>query len=141
MVNKNRQSRNQNVMKNNLLALLGAAIGGALGYLGFGWMLTHGFYAMILPGGLVGLGASLFRSRSLALCYATGLGALALGLFTEWSYLPFKVDKSLGYFLSNVRQLNQITLIMIGIGAVLGFILPRNQRSRILQEGKQPTPF
>ena len=34
--------------------LVGAAIGGAVGYYAFGWILGYGLYAMILPGAALG---------------------------------------------------------------------------------------
>ena len=37
-------------LKHNGLVLLGAVIGGLLGYAAFFWMARHGFYGLILPG-------------------------------------------------------------------------------------------
>ena len=56
---------------NFLLGLLGGAVGGFLGYLGFVWLLKQGFYAVALPGVLLGLFAGLLapgRSPSSAAC-------------------------------------------------------------------------
>ena len=55
-------------MVSNLLGLGGAVIGGVVGYAGFRFAWSRGFYAMILPGGLLGLGcggagASSFASK------------------------------------------------------------------------------
>ena len=58
------------------LGLAGAVAGGAIGYFVFMWMARQGFYAMILPGALLGLGCGLAsRRRSAVLgiaCGATG---------------------------------------------------------------------
>ena len=117
------------LLPNNLLALLGAAIGGALGYLLFGWLAGNGFYGLIIPGGLLGIGAAVFKSRSLVIAIVCGLSALALGLFAEWHFFPFLADDSLTYFLAHCYQLNATTLIMIAIGGAIGFWAPfRNCR-------------
>jgi hypothetical protein len=50
--------------KSEFLVLLGAAIGGALGYVLFFWIAGQGFYGLALPGGLLGLGAGVFKCRS-----------------------------------------------------------------------------
>lgn len=111
-------------MKQTLLAIVGAALGGALGYFGFFWMARHGYYGLILPGGLLGLGASLGRTRSIWLAAGFGLAALALGIFTEWRFAPFRKDDGLAYFLLHLADNDSVTLLMIGVGGVLGFWVP-----------------
>lgn len=51
-------------LKDNGLVLLGAVSGGLLGYLGFFWLVHQGFYGLILPGGLLGIGAGVFKAPS-----------------------------------------------------------------------------
>jgi len=111
-------------MKRNVLVLMGAVAGGLVGYFGFFWIARQGFYALVLPGGLLGVGASLFANRSTALCIGCGLLALALGVLTEWQFAPFIRDGSLGYFVAHLHQLRPITLIMIAAGAFIGFWAP-----------------
>ena len=67
-------------MKRSMLALIGAVAGGLVGYFGFLWIARQGFYALVLPGGLLGVGASLSANRSTAPCIVCGLLALALGV-------------------------------------------------------------
>lgn len=106
------------------LGLLGAAIGGFLGYLAFFWIAQQGFYALILPAGLLGLGAGLCaRGRSVPLAVLCGVAGLALGLFTEWRFAPFKADDSLLYFLTHVHALKPLTLIMLALGTFFGYRL------------------
>jgi len=112
------------LVPNNLLALLGAAIGGALGYLIFFFFSGNGFYGLIIPGGLLGIGAAVFKSRSLVIAIVCGLSAVALGLFTEWHFFPFLADGSFGYFLAHFYQLNATTLVMIAVGGAIGFWAP-----------------
>ncbi len=111
-------------MKDKALAFTGAIIGGTAGYFVFFWIVRQGFYGLILPGGLLGLGASVVPSRSVWFCAVFGVMALALGLFTEWRFAPFIKDGSLFFFLARVYQLRPITLFMIGAGAVISFWAP-----------------
>ena len=115
-------------MKANLLAFVGAIAGGLVGYFAFFWIARQGFYGLILPGCLLGIGAGLFPTRSVAVCIVCGLSALALGLFTEWRFAPFIQDNGLRYFLSHIHQLKPITLVMIGAGAFIGFYSPFRRR-------------
>jgi hypothetical protein len=106
----------------HLLGLIGALVGGAFGFYTFGWLLHHGFYGLIIPGAFLGLGCGLVNSHASTvrgvLC---ALGAVALGLFSEWHYRPFDADTSLSYFLSNLASLTPVTLLMAGVGAVIAF--------------------
>jgi len=110
--------------KSDLLVLLGAAVGGLVGYVVFFALARQGLYGLALPGGLLGLGAGIFKTRSKAVPVACGLLALALALFTEWRYEPFVADASLGYFVSHVHRLQPMTLIMIAAGTLIGFWVP-----------------
>ncbi len=106
----------------NLLGLVGAAIGGLVGVLAFEWILRQDFYAMILPGAMLGFGAELLaRHRSRARGIACALAALILGIFAEWRAFPWAVDTSLGYFLGHLQELRPITWLMIAVGTFLAY--------------------
>ena len=111
-------------MKQAALVLGGAVLGGAVGYYGFAWLLRQGFYGLVLPGGLLGMGAGLARCRSYWPAIVCGVLALALGLLTEWRFFPFKTNGSLSYFVSHVNQLSTVTLLMIAAGTAVGFWVP-----------------
>jgi len=115
-------------MKNILLALGGACVGGTLGFFGFGWLLQQGFYALVLPGGLLGLGAGIVPTRSILVAVVCGLFATALGVFAEFHFRPFVADESLTYFLSHLGSLKPFTLLMIAAGGALGFYVPFRRR-------------
>ncbi|HMP02342.1 MAG TPA: hypothetical protein PKD86_11040 [Gemmatales bacterium] len=109
-------------------ALVGAAAGGALGYLGFFWILSQGFYALVLPGGLLGLGAGVVRTSSRWLPFLCAAAAVALGLFTEWRYRPFVADPSLGYFVAHLHHLQPVTLLLVALGGAVAFCVPFRRR-------------
>ncbi len=111
-------------MKSTLLAIVGAIVGGTLGYFAFFWIEAQGYYGMVLPGGLLGIGAAIGRVRSVWLAAAFGLAALGLGLYTEWKYAPFKENDSFWFLLTHVTQKTPIKLLMIAAGGVLGFWIP-----------------
>lgn len=107
-----------------LWGLLGAVIGGAVGFFAFFWIARQGFYALILPPGLMGFTAGIFaRSRSTPLALVCGVAGLALGLFTEWRFAPFVADNSLAYFITHVHELKPITLLMLALGAFISYRL------------------
>ncbi len=117
----------------HLLSLVGAVAGGVLGYYTFGWIYHHGFYGMMIPGALLGLGCGLVapgpsQVRGI-LCAVAGL---ALGLFTEWSYRPFNADSGLGYFLRNIPSLTPLALGMIPAGAFFAYWLGKDAGFRLL---------
>ncbi len=111
-------------MKNDGVVLLGAVVGGLLGYYIFHWLVKQGLYGLILPGGLLGLGAGLFRPKTVVAPVICGLLALAFELYTEWSFAPYQADPRLGYFLTHVNQLKPMTLMMIVLGTSIGFWVP-----------------
>lgn len=102
-----------------LRGLVGAALGGVLGYFIFEWILRQGFYAMALPGAAVGLGFGLLaRERSImhgVICAVLGLG---LGLVLEWRFFPFIKDDSFSFFISHVHQLKPLSQMMIVMGGI-----------------------
>ena len=110
------------LMEGWLLGLVGAAIGGWLGYVGFFWVAGQGFYVLPVPGALLGIGCGLLAQRRImALAIVCGVAALALGLFTEWRFRPFIADKSLSYFMGHLYQLKPYTLLMAALGGLFGF--------------------
>ena len=111
-----------------LRGIAGAVVGGLIGYLLFRWLLTKGFYAMVMPGALLGLGAGLAaRGRSQALGVVCAVAALGLTIFAEWSRPggPFQADASFVYFVTHLHQLDgaSVKLVMIALGALCAYWL------------------
>jgi hypothetical protein len=111
-------------MKNTILLFVGAVLGGVVGYFGCRWFWNHGYYAMVLPGGLIGVGAGMGKSKSIWPAILCCVAAILLGLFTEWTIRPFAADEGFGYFVSHVSDLQLPTLLMIAAGAFVGFWVP-----------------
>lgn len=106
------------------LGLVGAAVGGVVGYFAFFWIARQGFYAIILPPALLGLCAGLgARRRSALLASISAVAGLALGLFIEWRFAPFVVDGSLRYFVTHLHTLRPLTMLMIALGTILSYRL------------------
>jgi len=105
--------------------IIGGAVGGAVGYFLFRWLLTQGFYALVLPGALLGLGAGLAaRGRSQVLAIVCAIAALGLAIFAEWSHAPFKKpNDSLLYFVTHLHQLDGavVKYIMMGLGTACAY--------------------
>jgi hypothetical protein len=105
-----------------LLGLLGAAAGGGAGYFAFFWIASHGFYALVVPGGLLGIAAGLCaRRRCPPLAVICGIASLLLGLITEWRFRPFVADAGMSYFLTHIHNLSPVTMIMIVLGAIVSY--------------------
>jgi hypothetical protein len=123
-------------MKNALLVLGGAAVGGVLGYFIFFWIADQGLYGWMIPGALLGLGAGIAKNRSIIVAVICGILAIGLGLFAEWRSAPFIKDESLGYFLTHIHELKKITLVMLAVGGAIGFWIPFRRIERPV-EGKK----
>ena len=110
--------------KQVLVSIAGAVVGGAVGFFGFQWLVSQGFYGLVLPGGLLGIGAACGKSRSIWVPVGCAVSALALGLVAQWHEFPFRKDASFGYFLGHVTELKPLTFIMLAAGAALAFWMP-----------------
>src|SRR3954452_19904291 len=110
------------IVVSHLLGLVGAVIGGLLGFLIFQWLVGQNLYGLMIPGAMLGLGCSLLaQHRSPARGIICGLAALILGLYTEWRFYPFRADGGFPYLVAHFFDLKPITQLMIGVGAVFAF--------------------
>jgi hypothetical protein len=98
--------------------------------LGFVLLLDRGYYALVLPGGLLGLVAGIPRSRSLIVPVLCGILGIVAGLLAEHRFAPFVADGSLTYFLTHANRLQPMTLFLIGLGGLIGFWVPFRRRMR-----------
>jgi len=120
----------KNMPVSDVLAVCCACVGGLLGYLGFVQLLDRGYYALVLPGGLLGLAAGIPRSRSLMVPVLCGVLGLVAGLLAEYRFAPFIADRSPGFFLMHANDLKPMTLGLIGLGGLIGFWVPFRRRVR-----------
>ncbi len=103
-----------------LLGAVGGLLGGVVGYFAVSWLAQNGFYAMVLPGALVGLGTGwLGRSHSLPRGIVAGVAAVISGTLIEWQV--FYSANALSFFLQNINEIGAVSFAMIGLGGVLGF--------------------
>lgn len=104
------------------MGLIGAAIGGTIGYFAFSWLAQQGFYGMMLPGALLGFGcATASRIKSIPLGIACAIAAIGLAIFIEWSFFPFVADPSFTFFVENLFELKPMKLILIALGGLFAF--------------------
>jgi hypothetical protein len=120
----------KDILVSDVSTICCACVGGLLGYVGFVLLLQRGFYALILPGGLLGLAAGIARSRSPIVAVLCGLLAIIAGLLAEHQFAPFVADRSLSYFVVHSLDLQPVTLLSIGVGGLIGFWVPFRRRIR-----------
>ena len=107
-----------------VLGIIAAIIGGCAGYFAFHWIIRQGFYALIVPAGMLGLAAGYgVRDRSQPFAIACGVAGLGLGMLTEWTYAPFLADGSFLFFVTHLHNKRPLTLIMLAIGTVISYRL------------------
>ncbi len=108
--------------------VIGAVIGGAVGFYAFKWLLTQGYYGLALPAILLGIGFSMCARRPMFLggMFCAILG-LVLMIYSEWYTSPFIKDESLGFFLQNLTELQSVTKIFMALGSAGAFWFGRGR--------------
>jgi hypothetical protein len=123
----------------NVLGLIGAVVGGVVGYYIFRWLLNHGYYGLIIPGAFVGLGCSLLaRHPSIPRGVICGIAALALSLFADWNVTI--TDDSFLDFIRNGKVFQPVTLLMTGIATFIAFWIGKDATYRAYRERPVPPP-
>jgi hypothetical protein len=125
----------------NILGLVGAALGGVLGFYLYKWIVTQGLVGGMIPGAFLGLGCSLLAQHaSVARGVVCGIAGLVLGFFADW-YTNL-TNETFWEYLKDVKSVNQVYLLMIVLGAVIAFWLGKDAgymgRSRIKQPSNAP---
>jgi hypothetical protein len=121
-----------------LISIVGAVIGGALGYWLFFWFARHGFYALIIPGALLGFGCGLFaQHRSTVRGIVSGVAAFLLTVYTDFGF-EGQDGESLRYFVTRYHELGPVTLLMTVVGTLLGFWMGKD--SGYLSVARKPEP-
>ncbi len=129
-------------LMSTLFSVIGGAVGGFVGYKAFSWLYDHGYYGMMIPGGLLGLGCGMLaRHSSQIRGVVAAVAGLLLGLFTEWQFFPFRADGSFSYLLTHVHQILSVHLLMIGLGGFFAYWLGKDGGwGRITPPKSAPTP-
>jgi hypothetical protein len=121
------------------LGLLGAVGGGALGVLAFYLLGRLGLYAIVLPGAMLGIGCgALLPDKSGAMGIICGLLGLLLGVFTEWCFAPFAVDRSLWFFVAHLNGLPNVKLVMFAVGGLFAFWFGRGREGGVWKAKREP---
>jgi MFS family permease len=127
------------ILISNLLGLVGAAIGGVVGFYTFGWLEDHGFYGLVIPGAFLGLGCGLLaQHRSRARGVFCGVAALGLSLFTEWYHHYFLEDTSFSFMVTHLKEKSPVTLLMIGLATIIAYWVAQDAGFRLLPWGRPP---
>lgn len=103
---------------------IGGVMGAALGYWIFQKFLENGFYLLLLPGVLIGLGVKIGAGRtgvSWSRGIITGVCTVLFGFFLEWHFMPFAKDDSLDFFIRHVQALGFVSYLMIFGGGLFAF--------------------
>jgi uncharacterized membrane protein (Fun14 family) len=97
--------------------VLGLTIGGVAGFFLFQWLVSQGFYALAIPGALMGLACG-YASRiySIVLAIVCGVSAAGLLVFIEWKV--FWANNSFVFFLTHLHELSGLRLVMLALGIV-----------------------
>jgi len=114
------------------LGILGALLGGVVGFFLFRFLHGQGLYFMVLPGVMVGLGCGLAaRSRSFVFSIIAMAIAIPVAIFCEWKTDVFLCDDGqtimgIGEYVSRMVELRGKQLpIFIGLNGLLALWLGR----------------
>lgn len=104
-----------------LRGLAGAVIGGIAGFYTYQWLNSQGWYALALPGVMLGGACGLFSQvRSVPLAIACTILGFFLSLFCEWWFWPFEADESFVYFVTHMYHIDStVTWILIVLGTLI----------------------
>lgn len=121
-----------------LRGVMGMLVGGAVGYALFRLAFQQGFYALALPGALLGMGCGITSgTRSVFLAVLSVVAATALGVYVEWAFRPFVADASFSYFLSHLHKLSSFTLLMVALGSLMAGWFGIGRTRRIVRGASQ----
>ncbi len=108
------------------MGVVGAALGAFAGWFIFGWLVSQGFYALVLPGAAVGLGfGALSRRPMIAGGVFCAVVAFILTLACEWRF--FANLQTLEEFLKDLPNETPVTFLMMGLGVLMAFWFGRGR--------------
>jgi hypothetical protein len=122
-----------------VVEVIGAVVGGAIGFFTFGWMVQRGVYAGLLPGGLLGLGCAVVARRpSLARGILCGIAGLALSVFAESWYMNFTArgHETLLYYFNHLQDVSHVDWLFVAVGTLLAFWIGKDAGFR---RGRPPS--
>ncbi len=114
-----RKAMTPNLTVSWIRGLVGAVVGGLIGFVIFKWLLlSFAAYAGMLPGGLIGVGFSIGAGRGMG--WAAGIFCLVAALaFGGWAdAATMDPALSLMEYLKEFKRIPDLSKIMIPLGAV-----------------------
>jgi hypothetical protein len=108
-------------IKNLLFGVAGGVVGGVVGLLLCKWLATLGpFYAVVLPGALVGLGFGFAaQKRHLVFGLLSAAMGLLAGLLTQW--IVYSNESSFFNLVGQLKDYSPVTWVLLGLGVVFAF--------------------
>ena len=104
-------------IKNLILGVVGGVGGGVIGFLICKWLSSQGFYAVVIPGSLVGMGFGYCaRKRHVVFGCVSGILGLFAGLITQWKV--YSNEPSFWKLVGELKDYSAVTWIMLGLGTV-----------------------
>lgn len=120
-------------IKNLALGIVGGIAGGFAGGLICKFLADQGFYGVILPGALVGLGFALAaRKGHFGFGAVSGVLGLLAGLLTQWKV--YSDEPSFFKLVGELKDYSIVTWIMLGLGAVLAFTIGKGNTFNVPQQ-------
>ncbi len=107
-------------IKNLFLGLIGGVAGGIVGFFVCKWLATQGFYAVVIPGAMVGLGFGLAaRKRHQAFGLICAVLGLFAGLITQWKV--YSNEPSFWKLVGELKDYSIVTWVLLGLGVVMAY--------------------
>lgn len=120
-------------VSDSLRRLLGAALGGAIGYGAFLLIEAQEYRALAVVGACLAIGAGLGATRRrLGWGVIIAVLAVVVTILVEWHHYPFRSDESLTYFVTHIASVSTNSKITYAAVAAAGlwFGMGRNRRPR-----------
>lgn len=108
-------------VKNLLAGLVGAVVGGIVGFFIYQWLFNNGYSGPVVPPACVGLGFGLAaRKRHIAFGFISAVLAVGATMFTVWK-IRLVDGTSFTDFLEWYMDKNTFGWVMVAIGIAMAF--------------------
>ena len=113
-----RRAMSPNPASGWIRGIIGAIVGGAIGFVLFKWLWSQGFYAGMLPGGFIGAGFGIGAARQMGWAAAIACAIVAL-VFGCWADAATnETAQTLMEYVGDYARIPDINKIMIALGTL-----------------------